>query len=492
MDSSLVEAIAGIAGKEYVSTSPVEGEAYTFVSSGQDQPVTATLPEIMVIPTKVEQVSAILKLANQHNIPVLTRGQATGFQGENVVLRGGILLDMHLMNKILEIDEGHMTAVVEAGCNMNRLAYELDKRGFALPIRPWFAPNPQIGGFVGNNGVGDFSLRFGRFGDQINGLEVVLPNGEVVKIGAWGFKDIPVSYTRHSGGPGLVGLFTGSVGTLGVITKVALKIIKKRRHQWYRTFGWSRHKLEDMAQFLHELQSYDVSTYHLQNYWCSRGAIRTKLVDWPAKSLGMADDDLIIADLIQVEESEELLNAKEKAIIQLSQKYHGADLGPELCKCFHGPPWYAILLGQFYRYRPGMLTPDEVGVEGMNFIELYYIHPVLQLPDFWSSFEKIVYKYGFADEKRGPVMYIWGLDPYSMVQYPTFGYRPEIPEEVERFRQAYKEIYEDVRRLKGLPYTLGSFLPDEYFTNQEGALQIMKAVKQALDPNNILNRGQLR
>ncbi|MFH1003213.1 MAG: FAD-binding oxidoreductase [Chloroflexota bacterium] len=480
MDSRLVKQIIDIAGEEYVS-----------VSSGQDQPTT-TLPELAVTPTRVEQVSAVLKLANEHDIPVLVRGQATGIPGENVVLSSGILLDMHLMNRVLEIDEDNMTVVVEAGCSMNRLAYELDKRGFASPIRPWFAPNPQIGGLLGNNGVGNFSLRFGRFGDQTNGLEVVIPTGEVVKIGAWGFKDISVAYTRHSGGPGLVGLFTASAGTLGVITKVALRIVKKRRNQWYRTFGWSRHKLDDMARFLYELPGYDVSTYQLQNYWCSRGAIKAGLVDWPAKSLGMADDDLIIADLIQVEETEDLLEAKARAITQLSEKHHATDLGPELCRRFHGPPWYAILLGQCCRYHPGMLAPDEAGADGMDFIELYYVHPVLDLGPFWHSFEDIVTKWGFADEKRGPVMYIWGLEPYNVVSHPTFGYRPEIPEEVVRFRKCYQDIYDDVRRLRGLPYNIGSYLPASFFSYQAGAINLMKKVKQGLDPNNILNRGQLR
>ncbi|MFH0914095.1 MAG: FAD-binding oxidoreductase, partial [Chloroflexota bacterium] len=364
--------------------------------------------------------------------------------------------------------------------------------GFAGPLRPWFAPNPQVGGLYANNGVGDFSLRWGRFGDIANGLEVVLPSGEIVRVGAWGYKDIPVSYTRHSGGPGLVGLYAGSMGMLGVITKLALRMVKKRRIQMYRTFGWSQHKLDDMSRFLFDLQHYDVSTYHLQNYWCSRGAIRAGLADWPAKSLGMPDEDLIIADVIQADETEDILKAKEKAIIQLAEKHRGADLGPELCKCFHGPPWYAILLGQFYRYSPGMLAPHEAGVEAMNFIELYYVHPVLKLQEFWHSFERIVTKWGFADAKRGPVMYIWGLEPYSVVSYPTFGYRPEIPEEVVRFKKCYQEIYDDVRLLQGLPYNLGRLLPDSFFTYQQGAIDMMKDIKRALDPKNILNRGQLR
>ena len=104
-----------IVGQENVSNSPSVLEAYRFVALSQDFPV-CSRPEVVVLPSNEEQVSRILSLANRSRIPVVTRGQATGFQGENVPLEGGIMMDMSLMDRLIEIDEDNMVVIAETGC----------------------------------------------------------------------------------------------------------------------------------------------------------------------------------------------------------------------------------------------------------------------------------------------------------------------------------------------------------------------------------------
>jgi FAD/FMN-containing dehydrogenase len=480
------DALKEIVGAENVSSSPSVLEAYRFVATGQDFPICSS-PGVVVLPSNIEQVSQIIRLANRLHTPMVTRGQGSGFQGENVAKEGSILMDMSLMNQIIEVDEDNMVVIVETGCTMNTLAYELDRRGLAFPIRPWFTPNMHVGAYIVNNGTGDFGSAYGRAGNHVKGLEVVLPSGEIVKLGSWAYPHGYGACHRYTGGPDLIGLLINSSGTLGVVTKVALRVINKRRLQWYRTFGWPRNRLADLCRSIYECQRYGISSFHLQNYWSTRGIIRSELALWPAASLGISDEELIIANLIQVAENEDLLQILSRDITAICESNGGVDLGPDLCKASQGPPYYGVNLSNHYLFRPGLALP----YEGMNWAYFYHCTPTLKFPDYWDYFEEVVDKHGFHDKRRGPVMLIFPLDAAMLNPYPTFGYRPEVPEEVLRMRKAYTEIQEGLAKMGVLPYTMGAFLSKDFMSNLGSAYELMKSIKRFLDPNNILNPDQL-
>lgn len=475
-----------IVGPENVSSNPAILEAYRFVAMGQDMPV-CTKPGIVVMPANKEQVSRILSLANRSRLPVVTRGQGSGFQGENVALEGGIIMDMSLMNRLIEIDEDNMVVIAETGCTMNLLNDELDKRGLAFPIRPWFSPNMHIGAYIINNGTGDFGAAHGRAGDHVRGLEVVLPTGEIMKLGSWAYPHGYGACFRYTGGPDLIGLFLNSGGVYGVVTKVALRVINKRRHMWYRTFAWLRNKLADLSRAIYQCQRYGISTFHLQNYWSSRGIIAAGLAHWPAHALNVPDEDMVIANLIQVSENREILELLAKDTTAICLKNGGADLGPELCQVSQGPPYYAINLSTHYRFRPGTAAP----FEGMTWAYFYHCTPTLKFPEYWDYFESVVDKYGFHDKRRGAGMFVFPLDAAMLNPYPTFGYRPEVPDEVLRMRKAYSEMQEGLARMGVLPYTFGAFLPKDFMDNLGPSYSLMKSIKRLVDPNNILSPSQL-
>ncbi|MBI5969239.1 MAG: FAD-binding oxidoreductase [Deltaproteobacteria bacterium] len=475
-----------IVGPENVSSNPAILEAYRFVAMGQDMPV-CTRPGIVVMPANEEQVSRILTLANRSRLPVVTRGQGTGFQGENVPLEGGIMMDMSLMNRLIEIDEENMVVIAETACTMNLLNYELDKRGLAFPIRPWFSPNMHIGAYIINNGTGDFGAAHGRAGDHVRGLEVVLPTGQIMKLGSWAYTHGYGACFRYTGGPDLIGLFLNSGGGYGVVTKVALRVINKRRHVWYRTFAWPRNKLPDLSRAIYQCQRYGISSFHLQNYWSSRGIINAGLARWPAHSLGLFDEDMVIANLIQVSENKEILELLAKDTTAICLNNIGADLGPDLCQASQGPPYYAINLSTHYRFRPGTAPP----FEGMNWAYFYHCTPTLKFPEYWDYFESVVDKYGFHDKRRGAGMFVFPLDAAMLNPYPTFGYRPEVPEEVLRMRKAYTEMQQGLARMGVLAYTFGAFLPKDFMANLGPSYSLMKSLKALIDPNNILNPSQL-
>ncbi|NVL93565.1 MAG: FAD-binding protein, partial [Desulfobacterales bacterium] len=175
------------------------------------------LPEVVVKPERTEHVSRILSLANEKRIPVTPRGQGTGLCNGAVPVHGGILLSLEKMNRILEIDEDNLMAVVEAGVVLSDLRAEVEKRGLFYPADPGERTS-AIGGNVNTNAGGMNGVKYGKTRDYILGLEVVLPNGKVLNLGG--------KIVKNSTGYDLMQLIIGSEGTLAVVTKVIIKLIK--------------------------------------------------------------------------------------------------------------------------------------------------------------------------------------------------------------------------------------------------------------------------
>ena len=177
----------------------------------------AHLPEAVVKPTTTEEVSAVMKLANENHIPVTPRGAGTGLAGGAIPMYGGILLSLERMNRIVEVDVKNLVVVTEPGVVTNEIneaanAYGLFYAGYPMSLLSCF-----IGGNVATNAGGGKAVKYGVTNRYVLGLEVVLPNGEIVQFGGKRFKDV-VGYN-------LVQLMVGSEGTLGVITKIILKLI---------------------------------------------------------------------------------------------------------------------------------------------------------------------------------------------------------------------------------------------------------------------------
>ncbi|MCJ7608432.1 FAD-binding protein [Candidatus Bathyarchaeota archaeon] len=177
----------------------------------------AAFPEVVVKPQNTEQVSRILTLANKKGIPVTLRGQGTGLSSAAVPNLGGVLISFENMNRILEIDEDNLVAVVEPGVILLHLRQELEKRGLFYPADPG-EPSSAIGGNISTNAGGMNGVKYGNTRGHVLGLEIVLPSGEILNLGGKTFK--------RSSGYELMHLIVGSEGTLAAVTKITLKLIK--------------------------------------------------------------------------------------------------------------------------------------------------------------------------------------------------------------------------------------------------------------------------
>ncbi len=173
-------------------------------------------PEAVVRPRTAEEIAAILKLANRERIPVTPRGAGSGLSGGAVPLHGGIVLHCDRMNEILDIDTQNLMVVVEPGVVTNEINEVLKPHGLFYAGYPMSLETCYIGGNVAENAGGGKAIKYGVTARYVLGLEVVTPTGEIVQLGGKLVKDVT--------GYNLVQLMVGSEGTLGVFTKITLKV----------------------------------------------------------------------------------------------------------------------------------------------------------------------------------------------------------------------------------------------------------------------------
>ena len=197
---ALVEAI----GAEKVLFSPVDLIAYSFDGTFEQQ-----LPDVVVLPETNEEVAAVVRIAAQYDVPIVPRGMSSGLAGGSIAVRGGIVMSLTRMNRILEIDEENMTATVQAGVVTADLQAEVEKLGLFYPPDPASVKQSTIGGNVACNAGGPCCLKYGVTEDYVLGLTVVLADGRIMKTGGKAIKYVT--------GFNIDQLFVGSEGALGII-----------------------------------------------------------------------------------------------------------------------------------------------------------------------------------------------------------------------------------------------------------------------------------
>ena len=177
----------------------------------------AHMPEAVVRPRSAEEIAAILKLANREMVPVTPRGAGSGLSGGAVPISGGIVLLVDRMNSIIEVDEANLMAVVEPGVVTAEINDVLAPKGLFYAGYPMSRETCYIGGNVAENAGGGKAVKYGVTGRYVVGLEMVAPTGEIVRLGGKLVKDVT--------GYNLIQLMVGSEGTLGVFTRITLKLM---------------------------------------------------------------------------------------------------------------------------------------------------------------------------------------------------------------------------------------------------------------------------
>ena len=222
--SGIYEALAKIVGEKYVSNRMEEKYFYSR-DQGLMEPCK---PDYIVLPKTVDEVQAIVKLACKEKIPIVVRGAGLALTGLVRPLKGGIVLDLKRMDKILEVNEKSRYAIIEAGVTTGKLKAYLEhyhpSLRFSIPDAP---PSATVVGNVVIHGQGRLTQQYGFNSDMVCGLEVVLPCGDVCRIGSCSIS--PYWFSKGPPLPDLSGLFLGWFGTTGIITKIGIKLYPNKK-----------------------------------------------------------------------------------------------------------------------------------------------------------------------------------------------------------------------------------------------------------------------
>jgi len=211
--TELLEQIKSIVGAEYVFTDEESFEKY-----GRDE--TERLhyyPAVVVKPRKTEEIAALMQLANKHLIPVTPRGAGTGLTGGALPHLGGLVIAMERFNQILDIDERNLQVTTEPGVITEVLQNTVKEKGLFYPPDPASKGSCFIGGNISENSGGPKAVKYGVVKDYVLNLEIVLPTGEIIWTGS--------NVLKNATGYNLTQLIVGSEGTLGIVTKIVLRLI---------------------------------------------------------------------------------------------------------------------------------------------------------------------------------------------------------------------------------------------------------------------------
>ena len=215
MTGKVLDALRSIVGEKYVWTDPDHLEQYK--TDEETDPRKFHLPEAVAAPGSTEEVSAILKLANREQFPVTPRSGGTSVSDGAIPVCGGLVLLMERMDRILKVDPEGMYLVAQAGARTAAVQQAAREKGLFYAGDPCSADSCLIGGNLATNAGGDKAVRYGTTRNQVHAIEVVLPNGQIARLGT--------RSKKNTTGYCLDQLVIGSEGTLGIITEVTLKLL---------------------------------------------------------------------------------------------------------------------------------------------------------------------------------------------------------------------------------------------------------------------------
>ena len=445
-----------IVGAENVLTSPEDLIAYSFDGTAAMQ----QLPGAVVFATTTEQVAQILKHANRTKTPVVTRGSGTGLSGGSLPIPGCIVLCTVKMNRILELDRANLTSLVEPGVTTLAVSDAATAAGVFYPPDPGSMKISTIGGNVAENSGGLRGLKYGITRNYVMGLEVVLPDGEILWTGNKCVKDVA--------GYSLRDLFIGSEGTLGVITKVLLRLIPKpaAKKTMVATFA----QMDAAAQCVSDIIAAQIIPCTLE--FLDRTTIRC-VEDFAKVGLPLDCEALLMMET----DGHPAAVAEEAAKMEECARKNGA---------------------MEVRVAKDEAEANKLATARRSaFSALARLAPTTILEDATvprSELAKMIRFVAAVAKKYNLRVGTFGHMGDGNL-HPTFLTDERNKEEMHRVEEAFKEIFDEAIRLggtitgeHGIGMAKKSFLPK--FAG-DAQMRVMRELRRALDPNGILNPGKM-
>jgi len=455
LNKDLFKRLEKIVGKENLFSSKEDLICY-----GYDATNLEMLPDLVVFPTSVEQISQVLTLANENSFPVVPRGMGTGFSGGSIPVQGGVVLVMTRFNRIIEIDAENLIAVVEPGVVTGDFQKEVEKLGLFYPPDPASTLYCTLGGNVAECAGGPRAVKYGVTKDYVLGLEVVLPTGEVIDTGVRTMKGV-VGYD-------LTKLFVGSEGTLGVITKIVLRLIPMPDAR--KTLMVVFDRVEDAATCVSKIIGSKIVPSTLE--FMDNASIQC-VEDY--LNIGLPRDAGALL-LIEVDGDREILPKYVQKIDEIASELNRYEWRVADNESEAEVLWKArkALSPASYRLNPTKIAED-------------ITVPRNQIATFIKEARNI------AEERHLKIINFGHAGDGNIHTSLMINEKDE--GEKRRAEEAIEEIFKLTIRLGGtLSGEHGVGITKARYIGMElsqGTIKVMKQIKRVLDPNNILNPGKI-
>jgi len=487
LSETIIEKLRKIVGDEYVHIKA----HHRFLRARTPTPFPMHVwdqhvPAVIVLPSTTEEVSEIVKLANEYKIPVVPRGGGTGLNDGAVPLYGGILVDMKRMNRVLEIDEDNMTVTVQPGLTAMELNLILDRYNLWFPDDPASYGMSVLGGRVNTNGWSLINGVSGHMRDLVLNMTIVLPTGDIIWVGEGGGKKI----RKSSVGYNLKYLFFGAQGTLGIVTELTLDVFPKPEAELPAFFGFS--SFDEAYKALGRIQKIGLRTL-----------ASIVLFDEEKVEFLRRDDEAYIPQPKEIRSviatalygSEVEVNSASKKLFSWMEQSGGKYLGEELSE----GDWAS----RHDRYHiPYHGRDDEGNVILMTWhCEDSGIH-YTALPYVRKKWHEIVKKYR---DKYPRIFDDWGMFFYNNNAFRPWGdYLVEIDigvNEYELTEETWNAWVNLKREISEVTLEVGGSISAAHGATRPGDVELipkelgkqwelMKKIKKLLDPNNIMNPGK--
>ncbi len=497
--SKIYQKFENIVKEKYISNSLYVRHAY----SRNVDLVLQGVPDIVIRPKDAQEISEILKIANEENIAVIPRGGGDcEFGGSKPIGDGGIVLETKRMNRVINLDQDNLIVTVEAGISWGKLNEYLCHFGlYTGCMGPGSGMTAAVGGGISHHSVGGGGCaKYGACTNQLVSLEVVLPTGEIINTGSQANKYSKYPFNRFGNGPDLAGLFCGDNGIFGVKTKVSLQVFPKPPFAAYKTFQLPRKERVISANIMNEIRQKGIDVYdlmYLMDLVVRVGCEQGMFPFWKAlkKKRG------VIFYTIEAN-SEGELDEKVKQLDEIMLNNKTDVLGPEISDG-NMAKWHYAEQGhwQFYHNLWGMYpSMQPLTAECFSPISLY--PTVLNDIDQWDmEHNEDMQKIFDITQIRpiagsGPVVLVDGNNVEITCGFTSFWsyYNGENYEVIEETNfKLWKSLLERITKHGVQWYMMGDYMSRlmvDMGAYSEEFYNIMKSVKKILDPKMILSRGK--
>jgi FAD/FMN-containing dehydrogenase len=455
----IVEKLSALIGSAHVSTDAARLDELSWdaLSEGRihpKHPPSLAEPICAVAPTSTDEVQRLVRFANQERVPLIPFGGGSGLMGGALSIQPCVVVDLRQMNQVVEIDAEARSVRVQAGTVLESLDAELQRHGYILGHDPWTVPVATVGGAISTNSVGYRAGIYGSMGEQVLGLQAVLPNGEILQTRA---------VAKHSSGIHLNALLIGGEGCFGIVTEATLRIFPQPEARLIRGCRFA-----DFDQGYHAIQQ------------MFEQRLRPALLDF-----GADEEDLSAGALLYLvfEGNPVLISVEEKLALTICGRHGSLDLSNDDAETFWRDRHEVAR-----RFARNRRMRRERGRDGIYRDWIHVALPSSKVLSFRAAAQRVVRRHNVRLQESGlwvqPELFSMRL---ASEDNDTPNAQLALEESIEELLRLVQHMGGSMEYTHGVGVKLAPLMAEEHGYG----LEVMRQIKHAVDPNNIMNPGKM-